>query len=65
MNIAMTLQYVKVLTSNQSWAPAGSQADEPPFLLRIIDIRVFIQYGKKQATQKRKKKETSTKLLWS
>ena len=42
MNISTTLQYVKVLTSNQSWAPAGSQAEKPPFLLCVIDMRVMI-----------------------
>jgi hypothetical protein len=28
-------QYVKVLTSNHFWAPAGSQTAIPPFLLCI------------------------------
>ena len=67
MNISTTLQYVKVLTSNHSWAPAGSQADKPPFLLCIINIRVMIKYVKKQATKKKKKqnKEKLTKLLQS
>ena len=55
MNISTTVQYVKVLTSNHSWAPAGSQADKPPFLLCIINIRVMIKYVKKQATKKKKK----------
>ena len=67
MNISTTLQYVKVLTSNHSWAPAGSQADKPPFLLCIINIRIMIKYVKKQATKKKKKqnKEKLTKLLQS
>ena len=40
MNISTTVQYVKVLTSNHSWAPAGSQADKPPFLLCIINMKI-------------------------
>ena len=58
MNISTTVQYVKVLTSNHSWAPAGSQADKPPFLLCIINIRVMIKYVKKHATKKKKKSKT-------
>ena len=66
MNISTTFQYVKVLTSNHSWAPAGSQADKPPFLLCIINMRVMIKYVKKQATKKKEQnKEKLTKLLWS
>ena len=42
MNISTTVQYVKVLTSNHSWAPAGSQADKPPFLLCIINMKIGI-----------------------
>ena len=66
MNISTTVQYVKVLTSNHSWAPAGSQTDKPPFLLCIINMRVMIKYVKKQATKKKEQnKEKLTKLLWS
>ena len=71
MIISTTVQYVKVLTSNHSWAPAGSQADKPPFLLCIINMKVMIKYVKKQATKKKKKKkkkqnkEKLTKLLRS
>jgi hypothetical protein len=34
-HISRALQYVMVLTSNHFWAPAGSQAAKPPFLLCI------------------------------
>jgi hypothetical protein len=53
---------LKVLTSNQFAAPAGSQAAKPPFLLCIVDMNTVKYQGKKQATKKRKK-ETLTKFL--
>ena len=63
MNISWSLQYVKVLTSNQFAAPAGSQAAKPPFLLCIVDMNTVKYQGNKKATKK--KKETLTKFLQS
>ena len=54
MNISWSLQYVKVLTSNQFAAPAGSQAAKPPFLLCIVDMNTVKYQGKKQATKKKR-----------